>query len=444
MSPRPRSISLTYPGVSCDFTTTTRSTSACAADPSLSRTATNVRATINFVFMALLLGGRGTPGGGGYRGARVCFSDLITTAIASRRLLNQQLVLPRFTTPVEVVRWFGAVQAQDYLGSLWAVGQRLPFMAEGDVENAIASRAIVRTWPMRGTLHFVAAEDARWMLGLMAPRVIAGSAGRYRQLELDAKAFTRSGRILGRALDGGRSLTRRQAYAALERGGVSPAGQRGIHVLGHLAQQGLLCFGPREGRQQTFVLLEDWIPRSPDVSRDTALAALATRYFASHGPATLQDFAWWSGLLVKDAQAGISEAGSQLVPETHDGRRIWSTPALPTGKWRRPVAALLPPWDEYLVAYRDREAALGHVPANDARPAMVVGNSLVIIDGRVRGTWKRTLTALALKVTVHFWTRVTDADRRAATKAAERYGRFLGKAVSISYGYCCIVTMIQL
>ena len=349
--------------------------------------------------------------------------------VAGRRLLNQQLVRPRFTTPVELVRWFGAVQAQDYVGSLWAVGQRLPSAVESDVEQAIASRAIVRTWPMRGTLHVVAAEDARWMLRLLTPRVIAGSAGRCRQLELDAAALARSGRILGRALEGGRTLTRPQAYAALERGGVSPAGQRGIHVIGHLAQQGLICFGPREGRQPTFVLLEEWIPRSPDVSRDAALAELARRYFASHGPATLQDFAWWSGLLVKDAQAGIEEAGAQLVRENSGGRSRWVASTAAAGKWRRPVAALLPQWDEYVVAYKDREAALGHLPPNDERLRMVVGNGLLIIDGRVRGKWKRTLGPSAVKVAIEFWGRATDADRRAVTKAAARYGRFLGKPV---------------
>jgi len=330
------------------------------------------------------------------------------------------------------VRWFGAVQAQDYRGSLWAVGQRLPSATEAEVEDAVASRAIVRTWPMRRTLHFVAAEDARWMLRLLTPRLMTGNAGRYRQLELDAESFARSGRILGRALDGGRGLTRPQAYAALQRGGVSPAGQRGIHVLAHLAQQGLLCFGPRQGNQPTFVLLDDWVPPSADRPRDEALATLATRYFASHGPATLRDFAWWSGLLVKDARAGIEEAGSRLVQETRGGRSFWAASAGRAGTWRRPAAALLPPWDEYLVAYKDRDAALGHLPAgNDNRLTMVVGNSLIIIDGRVRGSWKRTLAPSRVAVTLDFWTAVSDRDRRATAKAAERYGRFLEKTAAI-------------
>lgn len=351
-------------------------------------------------------------------------------AIADARQCNQQLVRPRFTTPAELVRWFGAVQAQDFRGSLWAVGQRLPAAVEADVEAAIASRAIVRTWPMRETLHFVAAPDARWMLRLLASRMIARSAGRCRQLELDQAAFARSRKILSRALRGGHRLARPAAYAALERGGVSPAGQRGIHIIGRLAQEGLICLGPREGRQPTFVLFEEWVPPSPDLPRDAALAALATRYFASHGPATLPDFSWWAGLLVKDAQQAIDLAGAALVRESHGGRRSWTTPHGATRPWPRPVAALLPSWDEYLVAYKDRHAALGHLTG--ALPTMIVGNALVVIDGRVRGTWKREVAPSTVRMSVESWSAVTDAERGAIARAAERYGRFLEKEVVLS------------
>jgi len=161
---------------------------------------------------------------------------------------------PAFTDPADLVRWMGAVQAQDYMGSLWGVGLRLHGASEADVEASIAAGAIVRTWPMRGTLHYVPAEDARWMLRLLAPRVVAGAAGRYRQLGLDAAAFARSRTVLTRALRGGRRLTRGAAYETLARGGVSTEGERGIHILGRLAQEAVLCVGPRDGRQQTFAL----------------------------------------------------------------------------------------------------------------------------------------------------------------------------------------------
>jgi hypothetical protein len=338
---------------------------------------------------------------------------------AARRLLHQHLVRPRFETPAGLVRWMGAVQAQDPLGSLWAVGQRVKGAVEADVEAAIADGSIVRTWPMRGTLHYVPAADARWMLRLLAPRVIARSAGRYRELGLGAADFARSRTVLVKALRGGRRLMRHDAYAVIERGGVSAAGQRGIHILGHLAQQGVLCLGPREGRQPTFVLLDEWVPPGNDLGREEGLAELAARYFASHGPATSQDFAWWAGLPVKDAQRAIDAAGPRARDDTH------------AAALSGPVALLLPPWDEYLVAYKDRTHACSLLRAGDPRLKMAIGNGLIVIDGRIRGAWKRTLAPSRVTVRLDFWTRVTAKERRAVENTAARYGRFLGREVEV-------------
>jgi hypothetical protein len=339
------------------------------------------------------------------------------------------MVGPRFTAAADLVRWMGAVQAQDFVGSLWAMGQRLKGAVAEDVEAAVASRAIVRTWPMRRTLHFVAATDARWMLALLAPRLASGNAGRYRQLELEAVDFARARKILTRSLGGSARLTRPAAYDALARGGVSPAGQRGIHIVAHLAQEGLICFGPREGKQPTFVLLEDWVPTQVQPSRDEALARLATAYFRSHGPATLADFAWWSGLLMKDATAAIHQAGPALVAETRGARKTWTGAGAVSRVRTRPSAALLPPWDEYLVADRDRAAALGHLTAQP--PPMVIGNALVVIDGRVRGTWRRALSASAVEIRTSLWSKATEDERRLVRRAAARYGAFLGKDVTV-------------
>jgi len=324
----------------------------------------------------------------------------------------------RFDTPAELVRWMGAVQAQDYLGGLWGIGLRVPGAAEADVEAALAARTIVRTWPMRGTLHFVHAADVRWMLRLLTPRMIARAAGRYRELELDEAAFTRARTILGRALRDGRRLTRGQAYAALDGGGVSPQGQRGIHILSHLSQHRVLCFGPREGRQPTFVLLDEWLPDAADPPREQALAMLAERYFASHGPASVHDFAWWSGLVMRDAQEaiGAARAGAARSTATHRG----------------PAAVLLPPWDEYLVAYKDRAFA-GEAVAIGRDPSGVIGVPVVLIDGFLRGTWKRSLATSAARVTLEPWTPVTREERGAVEKAAARYGAFLGRQVEVRW-----------
>ena len=334
------------------------------------------------------------------------------------RLQRQQIAAPRFRKPEDLVRFMGAVQAQDYLGALWAIGMRLQGdVTEADVEAAIAARRIVRTWPMRGTLHFVAAEDVHWMLALLTPRVVARADPRYRELRLSGLDFIRSGEALARALEGGGAFTRAETYAALEKAGVSTEGQRGIHIVGYLAQKGLLCHGPRRGKQPTFVLLDEWIGapgnRPP---RDEALASLAQRYLASHGPATVHDFAWWSGLLMHEAQAAMAAAGAG--------------PHEPRAPRRRTTAvALLPMWDEYLVAYKDRGHATAHLPTPSRAS---VFTAVIVIDGTVRGAWKRTLTPKAVRIELDFWLKPSAAERQAAEVAAERYARFLGKAFQLA------------
>ncbi len=346
--------------------------------------------------------------------------------VVDRRLVNQQIAGPRLRSVPELVRWMGAIQAQDYRGGLWATGLRLAGADAAAVEAAIAARQVVRTWPMRGTLHLVPAEDARWMLDLLASRVDAGAAGRYRALGLDEAAFARGARLLVRALAGGRSLTRPEAYALLERGGVAAHSQRGLHVLFHLSHVGLICQGPQRERQPTFVLLEEWIRKSKSPTREEGLATLATRYFSSHGPATLPDFVWWSGLRVNDARLAIAAAGARLTKESWDRRDWWSGPRTRARRSRSGQAVLLPPWDEYIVAYKDRQAATGHLSNYAAERLRTVGSALLLIEGRVRGAWKIEARAGSARFAAEYWTTVAHAEKEAVREAARRYGRFFG------------------
>ena len=236
--------------------------------------------------------------------------------ITLERLRTQRLAGAGFSTPADVVRWFGAVQAQDYPGALWAVGLRTAGATEADVEQAVAARAIVRTWPLRGTLHFVAPEDVRWMLTHFAPRTIARAALRFRQLELDERTFARAAAVFVKALHGGRAVSRPRLYELLERAGIATRDNRGLHILWRCAHDRLICFGAREGKQQTFALLDEWVPPARTLDRNEALGELARRYFTSHGPATLADFTWWSGLSAADARAALASARSQLQPIT--------------------------------------------------------------------------------------------------------------------------------
>jgi hypothetical protein len=358
-----------------------------------------------------------------------------------RRLQSQRLGSFGADSPAELVRWMGAVQAQDFAGGLWGVGLRCAGATEAAVEVAIAERSIVRTWPMRRTLHFAPAEDARWMLRLAAPRSVAASRGRHRALGLEERDFARARRILARALEGGRALTRPAAYAELDRGGVSPAGQRGIHILSHLAELGMLCFGPRAGKQPTFVLLEEWLPAAREVSRDEALATLAGRYFRGHGPALFADFVWWSGLKVADARRAIEAAGDALDSERRGESILFSAGPVERSKPSRRRGAraeLLPPWDEWLVGYRDRSAAVGHLDDHDARRLELLGRPLVVVDGRARGSWRRAAGKGSVRVEVELWPPFAAGEReslaRAVERAAQRYSRFLGCELELRLG----------
>jgi hypothetical protein len=353
---------------------------------------------------------------------------MTSVTIATQRLSNQQLAQPKFQKPGDVVKWFGAVQAQDYLGSLWAVGLRTRSATERDVERAIADRSIVRTWPMRGTLHFVSARDVRWMLELLTPRIIGRSANRYRQLELDERTFARSKDVFVRALEGGRSLTRNEMYRALEAGRISSAGQRGIHILSHLAQNGLICFAARQGKQQTFALLDEWVPPAKKLARDEALAELATRYFTSHGPATLQDFIWWSGLKATDARAGVENAKPHLVQQAIDGQPFWlASSTAPSQEESKNGTLLLPTYDEYTVAYKDRSAVLK--PSDAGRSGNGIFGPIIVINGQVAGTWRRTLRKDAVVITTSAFRKFKRTEVSALVIASSRYGVFLGSPV---------------
>ena len=348
--------------------------------------------------------------------------------IAHWRLQNQSLARTKFTRPSEVVAWMGAVQAQDYLGALWAIGLRSQNAVEADIEKALADKTIIRTWPMRGTLHFVAAADIRWMLELLTPRIVNGMKRRLQvHFGLDEATFGRSKELFIRALQGGKQLTRPAMYKVLEAGGIPAGEMRGLHILSRLAQDGVICFGAREGKQPTFALLDEWSPTAKRMERDASLAELAGRYFTSHAPATLQDFIWWSGLTVAEAQAALEMAKPQLVKEVIAGQTYWLASSQPSPKEKSPKAYLLPSYDEYTVAYKDRSAVLNPLYAKQS------GNGIfsptIVIDGQVAGTWKRTIKKDALLITLSPFEKPSKPEVQAVADAADRYGKFLGATV---------------
>jgi hypothetical protein len=362
------------------------------------------------------------------------FSEITGMPIARLRLQAQAIANPLSTTPEAVVTMLGAVQAQDYTGALWSIGLRLAGGTRAGVEQAIAERSIVRTWPMRGTLHFVPAIDARWMLELLAPRILKGAAGRHRQLELDSGSFTRSRNIIRKALQQHRVMTRRDIFAALEKGGMSTGGQRGIHILQQLSMECTLCYGPHAEKQPTFVLFDDWIATSRTLEREEALRTIAERYFTGHGPATLRDFVWWTGLTMADARLALSLAQKSLESYKHDGAEYWMARGLTVLQDAQPAAHLLPGFDEYLLGYTDRSAALPQKYAERVVPgANGVFLSTLVLDGQVRGTWRRETGPKGIVIEASPFGRFSAAEKESFAAPAERYARFLDVPVTIKW-----------
>jgi hypothetical protein len=347
--------------------------------------------------------------------------------LLSLRLANQHLAGPLLNDPTRLVAHLGAVQSQDYAGAKWALGQRLREATDGTLELAFAAGAILRTHVLRPTWHFVAPADIRWLLALSAPRVKAALAYYDRTLGLDEAVFARSNGALARALEGGKHLTRAELHAALRRAGIAAdAGQALGHLVMHAELDAVVCSGPRRGKQVTYALLDERVPPGPRLDRDQALAELTARYFTSHGPATVRDCAWWSGLAGADVERGLALCGARLIRETTGGRTYWLAPAAPPALSE--AAYLLPNYDEYTLAYKDRD--LFYDPARawtpDRREDVPFGNVLVLA-GRVAGTWKRTLGKGAVALDVGWFAEPSQTGRRAVAGAAERYGAFLGR-----------------
>lgn len=346
---------------------------------------------------------------------------------AAARLANQGIAEPFADKPQQAVARMLAMQAQDYYGALWAVGLRTRNATEADVERAIVQRKIVRTWPMRGTLHLLAAEDVRWMLALTGARMSALNAGRIeRMYGLDAAAMKRCRKIVEKLMRHGEPVPRAALYDAFEAAGIETGASRGINILGQLSQDAVICGGPRIAKQATYVLADAWLPASQPLPRDEALAALATRYFASRGPATAHDLAWWSGLTLKDVQAAIDGAKRQLAVESIDGIAYWSSAGAGAHTAPAKQVHLLPSFDEYLVAYRNRDIPLD--PAFGPRVIGVNGlfNASLISEGRTVATWKRVPRKVAMDVGLDLFRSLRKHETQGAADAVRRYGEFLG------------------
>jgi hypothetical protein len=351
--------------------------------------------------------------------------------IVNRRLYSTRLAGRPLRSAEDVVRWLCAVQSQDFGAAKWAIAQRTSGVSDGDVDKLFNDGALVRTHVLRPTWHFVMPADIRWMLKLTAPRVRAAMAFYDRQLGIDDAVVARSNAALLDALQGGSQLTRAEIADVYRKANINAEGLRAGHLLMRAELDGVVCSGGLRGKQFTYALLDERVPPGSTFDRDAALAELAARYFASHGPAQVADFAWWSGLTVTMARSAAEMARPSLASTTVDGTVYLSADGPRPATLRSPHVRLLSTFDEYLVGYTDRSA---HYDAALFTPTpagiSLLANSIVI-DGRIVGGWRRTVGRDGITITTRVVTELTAAQREALERVAERYSRFMGKPVTI-------------
>lgn len=333
-----------------------------------------------------------------------------------------------FTSVAGAVRRLGAVQAQDFAASKWVVGARVPGSVAADVDAAIESREVLRSWPLRGTLHLVPAESLRDIIAVTGPRLLQQSVTRHRELGLDQQIYTTARGVAERGLEGGRSLSRDELQTAWQAAGIETTGQRGYHLIWWLAQDAVLCGGPVEGRGQRFVLLDEWSPRvETPLDRDETVARLLVAYLTGHGPATVRDFAWWSGLTLTDVRAAVADAGDAVA--AFDDERLVAADGAAAAAPPAPRAAgrhVLAAFDEYFLGYRDRDPVCDPAHAGRVVPGSNgVFQPTLVQSGRVVGLWRPTVRARATSVTLDPFD--GELDPAPFTPRLRQWARFWGR-----------------
>jgi hypothetical protein len=347
--------------------------------------------------------------------------------ICSQRLVNQHLTRQSLEKASDIVGLLGAVQAQDYSGAKWALAQRTRGATDSVVEKEINEGAILRTHVLRPTWHFVAPADIRWMLALTGLRVKAVLAYYDRELGIDDAVLRRSRTVFTKALLDGTQLTRSELAQALTRARIRADGtQRLARLVMHAELDGLICSGARRGKQFTYALLEDRVPKAKELERDAALSELATRYFTTRGPATVRDFAWWSGLSITDAKRGVQAAEAGFEHVVIAGRQYWFPHAGRSTKRKSLVARLLPAYDEYFIGLKDRTAMQAKLKSSGVEPKVdFIFSRALTVDGQIVGGWQHTFKGKSVLVELKPHTRLGEEEHRAVAREVDRFAAFL-------------------
>ena len=348
---------------------------------------------------------------------------MTASAISKKRFDNQHIQGKKFDSAKELVQWMGAIQAQDYTMAKWAIGVRLKNSTNQLIEEAINNAEIIRTHVLRPTWHFVSAKDMRWMLELTAKNLNRSLASNNKTLELDEKIFRKCNTIIEKLLSNGNHLTRKEIMAALKKKGITTNPLRAAHIMFKAETDMIVCNGIKRDKEFTYALFNERIPPSKEISKEEALAKLALRYFQSHGPATLQDFTWWSGLSVSDAKQAFELAKSQMVSEQLKEHVYWLFTDTVTEIKRGNDMVFLPAFDEFLISYKSREISLDPMFASKSYTTNGIFNPVIVHNAKVIGTWKPQRKKEIL-IKELFFGKSTETQKQLCKKASKEFISF--------------------
>jgi hypothetical protein len=350
--------------------------------------------------------------------------------ISNTRLCSQKVASQEFNTPKDIVRWMGAMQAQDYSMAKWAIGVRLAEPVEAKVEAAFDRGDILRTHLLRPTWHFVSADDIYWILDLSAPKIKSTLKLRHKRLELDESVITKTRAIIEKSLLKESSLTREQFANEFKSANIRTDGNRLSHILFGAEMDGIVCSGPLKERKLTYSLLNVRVPVKRNLTRDEALAELGKRYFNSRCPATLEDFLWWSNLSVSEGKKALDYIKSDFFAEIINNRKYWFPISFSDVTLKKDSVHLLPAYDEFLISYRDRSASL----SSYSNKKIVSDNGIfyptIIVNGQVAGLWKRTFQKNKVNFYAGFLKPPDKTLRNLVEKKAGLYGQFMEREIS--------------
>ena len=351
--------------------------------------------------------------------------------ISNTRLKSQKIEPHEFKSAVQVVKWMGAVQAQDYPMAKWALGARLTDPAESLIESLVNNAEIIRIHLLRPTWHFVSAEDVYWMLKLSASKLKSSFKGRHKAMDLTDPVITKANNLIEKAFTRSPVLTREELARELHLANIKTDNNRLSHILFSAEMDGIICSGPVKNNKLTYSLLSERVPHKRELPKEESVAELVKRYFTSRYPASIEDFVWWSNLTLTETRHALNDVKSGFYSETIESVKYWFPNSFNGKPAERTSVHLLPAFDEFLISYKDRSNSLSLMHHKKAVSENGIFRPPILINGQVAGLWKRTFQKNKVIIETDLFQPADKSIRNQIESKAGLFGKFLNKEAEV-------------